>query len=101
MPHPSHNLFNTRKNLRNDNYDCVYYSLPTLSEACNVSIETLPVSIRILLESLLRNYDEHQITEKDIINLANWNPAESKICRNTVQTRTCRRTRFHRSSTCR
>ena len=78
MPHPSHNLFNTRKNLRNDNYDCAYYSLPTLSEACNVSIETLPVSIRILLESLLRNYDEHQITEKDIINLANWDPQNPK-----------------------
>ena len=78
MPHPSHNLFNTRKNLRNDNYDCAFYSLPTLSEACNVSIETLPVSIRILLESLLRNYDEHQITEQDIINLANWNPENPK-----------------------
>lgn len=82
MPHPSHNLFNTRKNLTNDVSDCVYYSLPTLSEACNVSIETLPVSIRILLESLLRNYDEHQITEQDIINLANWdakNPKSAEI----------------------
>ncbi len=82
MPHPSHNLFNTRKHLTNDNYDCAYYSLPTLSEACNVSIETLPVSIRILLESLLRNYDEHQITEQDIINLANWdakNPKSAEI----------------------
>ena len=78
MPHPSHNLFNTRKNLRNDVSDCVYYSLPTLSEACNVSIDTLPVSIRILLESLLRNFDEHQITEQDIINLANWNAKNPK-----------------------
>ena len=78
MPHPSHNLFNTRKNLRNDVSDCVYYSLPTLSEACNVSLETLPVSIRILLESLLRNFDEHQITEQDIINLANWNAKNPK-----------------------
>ena len=82
MSHPSHNLFNTRKNLRNDNYDCVYYSLPTLSEACNVSIDTLPVSIRILLESLLRNFDERQITEQDIVNLANWdakNPKSAEI----------------------
>ena len=82
MSHRSHNLFNTRKNLGNDAYDCVYYSLPTLSEACNVSIDTLPVSIRILLESLLRNFDEHQITEQDIINLANWdakNPKSAEI----------------------
>ena len=82
MPHPSHNLFNTRKVLKSGGTDCVYYSLPTLSEACNVSIKTLPVSIRILLESLLRNYDEHQINEQDIINLANWdakNPKPAEI----------------------
>ena len=82
MSHPSHNLFNTRKNLTNDNYDSVYYSLPTLSEACNVSLDILPVSIRILLESLLRNFDEHQITEQDIVNLANWdakNPKSAEI----------------------
>ena len=51
MPHPSHNLFNAREVLKSGGTDCVYYSLPTLSEACNVSIKTLPVSIRILLES--------------------------------------------------
>ena len=78
MPYPSHNLFNTRKNLRNGKNDCIYYSLPALSEACNVSIETLPISIRILLESLLRNFDGHQITEQDIVNLVNWDPKNPK-----------------------
>lgn len=78
MPHPSHNPFNTRQNLVNGGSDCVYYSLPTLGEAVKSSIETLPVSIRILLESLLRNFDGHQITEQDIINLANWDAQSPK-----------------------
>lgn len=78
MSHPSHNLFNTRQNLGSEGSDCVYYSLPTLSEAVEGSIESLPVSIRILLESLLRNFDGHQITEQDIINLANWNAQHPK-----------------------
>ena len=38
----------------------------------------LPVSIRILLESLLRNYDNQQITEQDIVDLANWDPKQPK-----------------------
>src|SRR5829696_5375338 len=33
----------------------------------------LPFSIRILLESLLREYDGRQITDEDVINLAQWN----------------------------
>ena len=41
-------------------------------------ISKLPVSIRILIESLLRNYDNHQVTEQDITDLANWNAANPK-----------------------
>ncbi len=78
MPHSSHNLFNTRQNLGSDGSDCFYYSLPTLGEAVEGSIESLPVSIRILLESLLRNFDGHQITEQDIIKLANWDAQHPK-----------------------
>ena len=38
----------------------------------------MPVSLRILLESLLRNYDGHQITEEDVANLANWDARSPK-----------------------
>ena len=72
MPHPSHNLFNTHRTLKSGGFEHTYYSLPALAEADKGLIETLPVSIRILLESLLRNYDGHQITEQDVVNLANW-----------------------------
>ena len=72
MPNLSHNLFNTRKTLKSGDSECTYYSLPALVEAGKGTIENLPVSIRILLESLLRNYDGHQITEQDVLNLASW-----------------------------
>ena len=72
MPNLSHNLFNTRKTLKSGDSECTYYSLPALAEAGKGTIEHLPVSIRILLESLLRNYDGHQITEQDVLNLASW-----------------------------
>ena len=78
MPHPAHNLFNTHRTLEGEGFACNYYSLPALTEASIGSIKTLPVSLRILLESLLRNYDGHQITEEDIVNLANWNADSPK-----------------------
>ncbi len=78
MPHPTHNLFNTHRTLESEGVECAYYSLPALAEAGKGSIEALPVSIRILLESLLRNYDGHQITEQDVVNLANWDAHSPK-----------------------
>ena len=78
MPHPDHNLFNTYQSLESEGLTCSYYSLPALAEAGIGSIATLPVSLRILLESLLRNYDGHQITEDDIVNLASWNAHSPK-----------------------
>ena len=78
MPHPAHNLFNTRRTLENGGQACTYYSLPALAEAGVGSIAKLPVSLRILLESLLRNYDGHQITEEDVTNLANWDARSPK-----------------------
>jgi len=78
MPQPAHNLFNTRQSLESEGVECSYYSLPALDEVGEGSIRALPVSIRILLESLLRNYDGHQITEQDVVNLANWDAHSPK-----------------------
>ena len=49
------------------------HSLPALQEQGIGNISRLPVSIRIVLESLLRNLDGKKVTEDDIKNLANWN----------------------------
>ena len=50
-----------------------YYSLPALEEAGIGKISRLPMSIRIVLESVLRNCDGKKVTEKDVIALSNWN----------------------------
>src|SRR5688500_15333851 len=49
-----------------------YYSLPALAELGVGPISKLPVSIRIVLESVLRNCDGKKVTVKDVETLANW-----------------------------
>src|SRR5580700_404157 len=59
-----------------------YYSLPALEEAGIGKVSQLPVSIRIVLESVLRNCDGKKVAEKDVVALANWNakePAKEEI----------------------
>ena len=59
-----------------------FYSLPALEKAGIGKVSKLPVSIRIVLESLLRNLDGKKVTEADVKNLANWNaknPGEYEI----------------------
>ncbi|MCB1227965.1 MAG: aconitate hydratase, partial [Verrucomicrobiales bacterium] len=50
-----------------------FYSLPELEKQGIGQISRLPISIRIVLESLLRNLDGKKVTEADVKNLANWN----------------------------
>ena len=60
----------------------IYYSLPALEEAGIGAVSKLPVSIRIVLESVLRNCDGKKVAEKDVAALANWNakePAKEEI----------------------
>ena len=51
--------------------EATYHSLPALKELGIADVSRLPVSIRIVLESLLRNLDDRKVTESDIKNLAN------------------------------
>src|ERR1700739_1644933 len=53
-----------------------YYSLPALEEAGIGKVSRLPVSIRIVLESVLRNCDGKKVAEQDVVTLANWNARE-------------------------
>jgi aconitate hydratase len=58
------------------------YSLPALEEHGIGKISRLPVSIRIVLESVLRNCDGKKVRRKDVETLANWNaksPANAEI----------------------
>jgi aconitate hydratase len=65
------NPFSTLKTLPQGQ---LYYSLPALEEKGVGKIQRLPVSIRVVLESLLRNCDGKKITEDDIERLARWSP---------------------------
>ena len=61
-----------------------FYSLPALQRrlGTKAKISRLPISIRILLESLLRNLDGKAITDSDVESLASWNassPADREI----------------------
>ena len=49
-----------------------YISIPAL-EKSGVKVSKLPLSIRIIAESLIRNEDGTRITETDIENVLNWN----------------------------
>ena len=59
-----------------------FYSLPALEKAGVGPISRLPVSIRIVLESVLRNLDGKKVNKKDVETLANWRakaPAQVEI----------------------
>src|SRR5437016_11332254 len=55
-----------------------FYSLPALEKAGVDSISTLPVSIRLVLESVLRNCDGKKVTEANVKALANWAPRAAR-----------------------
>ena len=51
-----------------------FYSLPQLEKNGVGRISRLPHSIRIVLESVMRNCDREKITEDNVRQLANWEP---------------------------
>ena len=67
----AHSLFGTLSDLPGAGAG-QYYSLPKLEEAGLGQISRLPVCLRIVLESVLRNYDGQRITEEDVRTLAGW-----------------------------
>ena len=71
------NPFNTLKHETLAGVKSIFYSLPALEESGIGKISRLPVSIRIMLEALLRKCDSKLTTEEDIKRLANWHPQKS------------------------
>jgi aconitate hydratase len=71
----AHNLFNTLTEFdAGDGRKGALYSLPALEKAGVGPVSKLPVSIRIVLESVLRNYDGKKVTEAAVRELAQWLP---------------------------
>ncbi len=75
----AHNLHKTLKEFDSGSGKGKFYSLPQLGKELKTKIERLPVSIRIVLESVLRNYDGKKITEEHIAQLANWKPTAKRV----------------------
>lgn len=76
----SHNLFNTRRSFATGSgSDGVFYSLPQLEAEGIGKISRLPISIRIVLESVLRNFDGgKKISEENVKALAGWQPTQER-----------------------
>jgi aconitate hydratase len=71
----STSLFNTLKSFSlAGGKQGMLYSLPALEDAGLGKISRLPVSIRIVLEAVLRNCDGKKVTEQHVRQLANWKP---------------------------
>ncbi|WP_019141279.1 aconitate hydratase AcnA [Noviherbaspirillum massiliense] len=76
----SRNTLNTLKEFKiSDSKKGKFYSLPALEKKLGVNISRLPVSIRIVLESVLRNCDGKKVTEEHVTQLANWSPTAARV----------------------
>lgn len=72
----TNDIFQIKKLLNTKNGTFTYYSLPEMQKQ-GYDIEKLPFSIRILLENVLRNYDDFAITRENVDTLLNWKPEPS------------------------
>src|SRR5438034_11063102 len=74
-----HNVFDSLQKFDLGNgQQGTFYSLPALEKADVGTISTLPVSIRLVLESVLRNCDGKKVTEANVRALANWAPTAER-----------------------
>ena len=74
----AHNAFKTLKDLKlKSGKSGSFYSLPALAKTFP-NVKRLPVSIRIVLEAVLRNVDGKKVTEQHVEQLANWRPVDKR-----------------------
>jgi len=72
----AHNLFGTLQEFETGpGRRGAFYSLPQLEQAGVGPVSRLPVCLRLVLESVLRNCDGKRVTEQNVRALANWKPA--------------------------
>lgn len=75
----SHAFSNTLKTLKTGTGKAgQYFSLPELARTYP-NIDQLPISIRIVLESVLRNCDGKKVTPEHVAQLANWQPTAERV----------------------
>ena len=70
----AHNLHNSLQPFNVSAKQGKFYALSALEKAGLGKISRLPVSIRIVLEAVLRNFDGKKISEEHVKQLASWQP---------------------------
>ena len=70
------NPFGTESVLKTSGGEFKYFSLPKLAEKGFEQIDTLPFSMRVLLESCLRNVDGFIVNEEHVAQVANWDASK-------------------------
>ncbi|WDZ94586.1 aconitate hydratase AcnA [Herbaspirillum sp. WKF16] len=76
----SRNTLNTLKEFKiSGSKKGKFYSLPALQKSLGVNISRLPVSIRVVLESVLRNCDGQKVTEEHVKQLAGWGAKAARV----------------------
>ena len=68
------NSFDSKTTIAFGSQSYSFYSLPLLEKSLKTSLSRLPVSLRILLENLLRREDGRVVRKEEIEALARWNP---------------------------
>ncbi|MBW3114541.1 MULTISPECIES: aconitate hydratase AcnA [Bacillaceae] len=71
-------VFNARSSFELEGKRYHYYRLKALEEAGVTKINRLPYSVKVLLESVLRQFDGRVINKEHVENLANWGSTEVK-----------------------
>ncbi|MFZ5577351.1 MAG: aconitate hydratase AcnA [Pseudomonadota bacterium] len=76
---PAHAFAKTRKTFKTaSGKSAQFYSLPQLAKELGTDLSRLPVSIRIVLESVLRNCDGKKVTAEHVRQLAAWKPGAAR-----------------------
>ena len=71
-------LPSTKSKLFVNNQEYVYYNIKNIPGMQSKFWEKIPYSIRVLLEGVIRNIDEKNITIRDASYLASWNPIDNQ-----------------------
>ncbi len=72
------NLYNSRSSFQVNGKEYNYYNLQAIEAAGVGKVSKLPYSIKVLLESVLRQFDGFVIKEEHVENLAKWGTSEVK-----------------------
>src|SRR5258706_9163045 len=73
------NLFGAEATLNSKAGDLKIYRLDASAKAAIGNVNKLPFSIKVLLESCLRNLDNFEVSQDDVTRLAHWSPAGNPV----------------------